>query len=347
MSGDIINPRHLLGEKQGKKTLFELLRKAGYVPQKIPFDAMCNAVYMATPILLEGWRGGGKTAFPEALAKALGLRLFTLPCLADTTTDHILFSWDSAGQHHFVSQSALGGMPLAMALEAQWSLDFLKLGEVLDAFFYSAKHGVPSVLLIDEIDKLSQDAESALLQILARGFANIPQLRPDPRIGFIPETDKEYRRRAYPIVVLTSNDLGTGVSSPLRSRGRYSFITSPTIEEMIKILATNVPDAGPRLLFQTAKLIHGVMGLPLLEKPALREFIMLLETFVAYGYTFLTAEIIGENIDCLAKTRKDVESVVDAVDLLFYSYVNKADDSLEELVRQIFQERQKVRTSHR
>jgi MoxR-like ATPase len=336
----LINPRQLLKEKDGKKRLYALLGNAGYVAQKIPFNAMCNALFMATPILFEGHRGGGKTAFPEGLAKALGHRLFTLPCLHDTTTDHILFSWDSAGQHHFVSQEAMKGVPLAEALEKQWSVDFLKLGEVLDAFFYSAATGDPCVLLIDEIDKLSQDAESALLQILARGFANVPQLRPDSRIGFVPEMDKTRRHLAYPIVVLTSNDLGTGVSSPLRSRGRYSFINTPTIEEMVRVLAVKVPDAGPRLLFQTAKLIHGVSGLPLVEKPALREFIMLLETFVAYGYTFLNAEIINENIDCLAKTRKDVEAAVDAVDMLFYSYVSKDDACLEELVWQIIQQRQ-------
>lgn len=336
---EFINPRSLLTEKGGKSRLFELLSSSGYVPQKKPFDAMCNSIFMATPILLEGQRGGGKTAFPEALAKALGLRIYTLPCLHDTTTDHILFSWDSAGQHHFVGQESLKGVPLEQALEKQWSADFLKMGEVLDAHHYSATSGEPCVLLIDEIDKLSQDAESSLLQILARGYANVPKLRPDPRIGFVPEIDSTARHSAYPIVVLTSNDLGSGVSSPLRSRARYSVIPAPTREEMAYILAARVPEAPAKLLFQTAKLINGVTGLPLLEKPALREFIMLLETFVAYGHGFLTAEIIAENIDCLAKTRKDVDAVADAVDSLFANYVNRPDEGLELLIREIFQQR--------
>lgn len=344
MSPEIINPRRLLAEKQGKKRLFDLISAAGYVPQQIPFNAMCNAIYMATPLLLEGHRGGGKTAFPEALAKALKLRLFTLPCLHDTTTDHILFSWDSAGQHHFVGQEILKGTPLDAALERQWGTDFLKLGEVLDAFFYSARSGNPSVLLIDEIDKLSQDAESALLQILARGFANVPQLRPDARVGFIPEYDRALRRLAYPIVVLTSNNMGSGVSSPLRSRARYSVINPPSIEEMVRILAVSVPAAPARLVYHTAKLIRGVTGLPLLEQPALREFIMLLETFVAYGYTYLTAEIIESNLDCLAKTKKDVESIADSVDMLFRSYVEKDDQNLEALVAEIFRHRQAHRS---
>lgn len=333
------NLRPLLKDKAGKKQLYDLLCRVGYVPQSSPFNAICNAIFMATPILFEGHRGGGKTAFPEALAEALDLRLFTLPCLHDTTTDHILFSWDSSGQHHFVGQEILKGVPLEQALESQWSQDFLKMGEVLDAFFYSANSGKPCVLLIDEIDKLSQDAESALLQILARGFANVPKLRPDSRIGFTTEYPKEKRHLAYPIVVLTSNDMGSGVSSPVRSRGRFSVIPAATSLEMVKILAARVPEAAPRLLFETAKLINGVSGLPLLEKPALREYIMLLETFHAYGYTFITADIIRENIDCLAKTKKDVEAVADAVDALYANYVNKEDEKLNQLVRGILEKR--------
>ena len=77
------------------------------------------------------------------------------------------------------------------------------------------------------------------------------------------------------------------------------------------------------------------MGLPLNEKPALREFIMLLETFVAYRYKHLTAKIIEENIDCLAKTKKDVSAVADAVDSLYHNFVEKPDDHLDNLIRQI------------
>lgn len=331
----VINPRLLLKEKGGKDRLFNLLIQAGYMPQKQPFNALCNSIFMATPLLLEGHRGGGKTAFPEALARALDLPLFFLPCLNDTTTDHILFSWDSSGQHHFVGQEVQKGISVEVALEKQWSLDFLKMGEVLDAFYFASRNGIPPVLVIDEIDKLFQDAESAFLQILARGFANVPKLRPDSRIGFTPEIAKEQRHLAYPIVILTSNDMGSGVSSPLRSRARYCFIPSPTLDEMVGILAASVPSAPPVLLFQTTKLVNGISGLPLLEKPALREYIMLLETFVSYDYKFLTAEIIAENIDCIAKTKKDASAMLDAVDSLYHNFVQKPDEHLQELIKKI------------
>ena len=334
-----VNPRRLLRERGGKGRLVELLTGAGYSPQQQPLAAMCNAIYMATPLLLEGQRGGGKTAFPEAVARALGLPLFTLPCLSDTTTDHILFSWNTAGQQQFVAQETQRGVPLDVVLERQWSLDFLKLGEVLDAFHYASNHDLPPVVLVDEIDKLSHDGQTAFLQILARGFANVPGLRPRNYVGFAPDLPAEQRYWSYPIVVLTSNNMGAGVSSPLLSRARFCYIPSPTLEEMAAILAARVPAAQPRLLYHTVKLVNGINGLPLLEKPALREFIMLLETFVAYGYTYLTAEIIADNIDCVAKTHKDMATMTDAVDSLHRNFVEKPDEALEALVRQIYQQR--------
>lgn len=337
-----INPRTLLENKAGREILREKLIASGYKPQHKPFTAMCNAIFMATPILLEGERGGGKTAFPEALAAALGLRLFFLACLSDTTSDHILFSWDTAAQNHFVGQEIQKGISAKEAQSKQWTADFVKLGEVLAAFHYSATTGKPCVLVIDELDKLSQDAESAFLQILARGFANIPKLLPDGRIGFTPEYPAEKRRLAYPIVVSTSNNMGSGVSSPVRSRGRYAVIPAPDFDEMPEILAARVPAASPRLLFETVKLVNGISGLPLNEKPALREYIMLLETFVAYGYKTLTAEIIADNLDCLAKTKKDVSALADAVDSLFINFVLHEDKHLEELIRKIFAKRHKA-----
>ena len=334
-----VNPRRLLREPGGKARFCELLTRAGYSPQQQPLAAMCNSIYMATPLLLEGQRGGGKTAFPEAVARALGLPLFTLPCLHDTTSAQILFSWDTAGQHQFVAQETQKGVPLAEVLERQWSLDFVKLGEVLDAFHYASGHDLPPVVLVDEIDKLSHDGQTAFLQILARGFANVPRLRPTSYVGFAPDLPPEQRYWSYPIVVLTSNNMGAGVSSPLLSRARFCYIPSPTLEEMAAILAARVPAAQPRLLYHMVKLVNGINGLPLLEKPALREFIMLMETFVAYGYTYLTGEIIADNLDCVAKTHKDMATMADAVDSLFRNFVEKNDEALDTLVRQIYQRR--------
>ncbi|HLM62488.1 MAG TPA: AAA family ATPase, partial [Pyrinomonadaceae bacterium] len=232
-----INPRRLLKEKNGRERLYALLCNAGYVPQKEPLDEMCNAIFMATPIFLAGQRGGGKTAFLEALAKALGLPLFTLVGLPNTNTDYVLASWDRAAQQHYVGMELLNKTPFAEAQAKQWTRDFLKLGEVLEGFDYSARNKIPSVILCDEWDKTPEELDSALLQLLGRGFVNVPQLRPDNRLGFTPETSPEERYFSYPIVGLTSNNVRE-FSPPLLSRLWYCHIPSPSVPEMVRILAS-------------------------------------------------------------------------------------------------------------
>lgn len=334
-----INPRILLREKDGREQLYALLCRAGYVPQKEPLAEMSNAIFMATPIFLSGQRGGGKTAFPEALAKALGLTLFTLVGLPNTNTDYVLSSWDRAAQQHYVGMELLNKTPFAEAQAKQWSRDFLKLGEVLEGFDHAAKNKMPTVILCDEWDKTPEELDSALLQILGRGYVNVPQLRPDNRIGFTPEISPQERYSSYPIVVLTSNNVRE-FSPPLLSRLWYCHIPSPSVSEMVRILASAVPAAVPFLLYQVTKLINGINGLPLVEKPALREFILLLQTYVAKGYKFLTAEIIAGHIGCLAKNYKDMLAFRGAVEMLFRNFVSRDDTALDELVREVVRRRQ-------
>ncbi len=332
-----INPRLLLQTSGGKQELFERLCDAGYTPLPKPFHSVCNAIRRRSSIRLEGERGGGKTAFAEFLSSALNLPIFTLPCLHDTTTAHILFSWDSSAQHHFVGLETMKGITLEEAREKQWTFDFLKMGECLDAFHFASQSSIPPILLIDEIDKLASDAQSALLQLLARGYANVPLLRPDSRVGITPDIPVERRNLSFPIVILTSND-GDKVTGPLKSRSRYAVIKTPEITEMVRVLVNRVPAASPKLLYQTAKLILGISGLPLIEKPALREYLELLETFVDYGYKNITLQIIEENIDCLAKHPKDVDAMFDAAEMLYINYVELEDLAIDGLVRQMFTE---------
>lgn len=326
-----INPRLLLNTESGKQELFDRLCEVGYTPLPKPFHSVCNAIRRRTSIRLEGERGGGKTAFAEFLSSALNLPIYILSCLHDTTTAHILFSWDSSAQHHFVGLETMKGISLEVAREKQWTFDFLKMGECLDAFHFASRNTVPPILLIDEIDKLKSDAQSALLQLLARGYANVPLLRPDSRVGITPEMSVERRNLSFPIVILTSND-GDKVTSPLKSRSRYSIIKTPEITEMVRVLVNRVPNASPKLLYQTAKLILGISGLPLIEKPALREYLELLETFVDYGYKNITLPIIEENMDCLAKHPKDVDAMYDAAEMLYVNYVELEDTMVFDLV---------------
>jgi MoxR-like ATPase len=84
------------------------------------------------------------------------------------------------------------------------------------------------MLICDEFDKLSEKIEDMLLQLFARGYAHVP------RFGEIGVRD----RARWPVVILLSNDQRHDLSSPMRSRCLYIWLTSPTPREEARILRT-------------------------------------------------------------------------------------------------------------
>lgn len=305
------DPRALL-RTSGPRGLADFLRtRARYVPQERPLQALANAVKRGTPLLLEGTRGSGKTALGDALAAAFNLPKYYLQCHHGVGTGDVLGEWDRTAQSQFVEQQLRGGVPLTEAQAAQWRIEFFNLGEVLAAFDAAAKSMYPPVLIVDEIDKLDERGEDYLLQVLAEGYAHIPRLRPDSRVGVIPNQSGTVGQEIKkPIVILTSNNMRGGVSSPLRSRCRYSFIKHPTPAEEVMILHTRVPNAAPELLAQTIKLMKAIRAMgSIVEKPGIRESREFLETVVQDGAREITVEVINANIDGLAKCETDVENI--------------------------------------
>lgn len=340
-----INPRELLKTPNGKEALSDLLEvRGGYVPQAKPLNALFNSIRRGTPLLAEGIRGGGKSAMGEALSDALGLKRFYLQCMSGLTIRDVLYQWDETAQRLYVEQQVKLGVSIETAQANQWTLAFLQLGEVLAAYNHSAttNDDLPPVLIIDEIDKLDEKGEDFLLQILARGYANIPRLAPDSRVGILPEI-KRNRQALMPIVLLTSNNMRSGVSSPLRSRARYTYIKAPTFEESIRILAARVAGIGEPLLVDLSMVMRAIEGKAVKEKPALREYIEFAETCVEFGIERITVEVLSNNIDTLAKCEKDIITLDKAFEGVFTEYISEPDDAVAKVVQTAFSDLEQKR----
>jgi hypothetical protein len=341
-----INPRELLHKdfERGKLLIAQMLQsKAKYVAQERVLNALCNAIFRGTHLLLEGVRGGGKTAIAEALAEAFNLKVFYMQFMSGLKIEDMLYSWDTNAQQLLGSQLYNAGMELSKIQEIQWTREHLILGEVLAAFDYSAQDScqMPPILIGDEIDKLDEYGEDFLLQVFGRGFANVPRLRPSNIIG-IPPQARQHKKFVYPIVILTSNAMRGGVSSPVKSRGRYTSIAPPTAGERVKILHSKVPAAGADLLLDVCKMIGGLEGKALKERPALREYIEFLETCVDKGIKRVTRETILNNLDCLAKDGNDIITLETAAEAIFEDYIRPPDEKVESLVRQALAETQEA-----
>ena len=152
-----------------------MLAGAGYVIQRRALIDLAHALRSRKPLLIEGPRGGGKTALAESLAQGCNLTSFYLQGMDDLTMADVLYSWDREAQTQMVRQELAAGTALRDAQAKQFSREYLILGEALAAFDYADMYFDPPVLIIDEADKLTEKIEDMLLQLLGRGCAHVPR----------------------------------------------------------------------------------------------------------------------------------------------------------------------------
>lgn len=293
-----INPRRLVTE-QGLEAIVELLRTTDYIIQGRLLTDLRNSLISRKPLLIEGPRGGGKTALAEALASACNLTTFYLQGTEELTLGDVLYSWDREEQIEMFREEKELGTPIAEIRARKYSREFLTLGEALGAFDYAAKADVPPILIIDEVDKLVEKIEDMMLQLLGRGYANVPRIE-----GIIGLRD----RARWPIVMLLSNNIRHDLSEPLRSRCIYNWLEPPAPAEEVKILRQTVPEATPYQIAAVVKIINYIRrDLPnVRDKPGLRESIDLLRILVADGINSLTENVIDDYLSFLGKKRKEL-----------------------------------------
>jgi MoxR-like ATPase len=321
-----VDPREVI-EREGARALAELLACAGYVIQRRALIDLTHALRSRKPLLIEGPRGGGKTALAESLAQGCNLTSFYLQGMDDLTLADVLYSWDREAQTQMVRQELAAGTSLRDAQARQFSREYLILGEALAAFNYADMYFDPPVLIIDEADKLTEKIEDMLLQLLGRGCAHVPRFG-NVGVG---------ASGRWPIVILLSNDIRHDLSSPLRSRCLYTWLDPPTPREEVRILHARAPTALPKLVGAVARLINCIRrDMPAVrDKPGLRESIDLLEAFVRDGVWAITADVIDQYLCFLGKRHKELLNLRHGLARL-EAAARRADDEIDDWVEWAF-----------
>ena len=316
-------------EREGLCALATTLAGAGYIIQRRLLIDLGHSLQSRKPLLVEGPRGGGKTALAESLAEACNLTSFYLQGMDDLTIADVLYSWDREAQTQMVRQELGAGTPLSEAQAKQLSRQYLILGEALAAFDYADRYFDPPVLIIDEADKLTEKIEDMLLQLLGRGCAHLPHF------GNVGVSD----RSRWPIVILLSNDIRHDLSSPLRSRCLYTWLDAPTPREEVRILHARAPLASPNLVGAVTGLINCVRrDMPAVrDKPGLRESIDLLEALARDGVGYLTADVIDQYLCFLGKRHKELLNLRQGLARLEMAAC-RTDDEIAEWVEWAFRE---------
>jgi MoxR-like ATPase len=269
------------------------LAKVAYIADDGLAMALCLAIGLKRPLLLEGEAGVGKTDVAKALAATLGTRLIRLQCYEGLDANATLYEWNYQRQVLAIrahERDQLSGDEIERHI---FSPDYLLRRPLLEAI----SQPDPPVLLIDEIDRADEEFEAFLLEILSDFQVTIPEL------GTI-------RAVSVPYVVLTSN--GTrALSDALRRRCLYSYLDFPDEAKELAILRARLPGIEARLAGQVVRFVQLLRREALEKKPGIAETLDWAAALMGLDLGSLGHDPVAlqASLICLLKTEADLKAV--------------------------------------
>ena len=275
------------------KPLQHDLAEIGYIADDALAMALCLAIGLGRPLLLEGPAGVGKTEVGPALAKALKTRLIRLQCYEGLDANATIYEWNY--QRQLLAIRARDREALAPdAIERHiFSEDYLLRRPLLEAISQPAS----PVLLIDELDRADEEFEAFLLEILADFQITVPEL------GTI-------RASSRPYVILTSN--GTrALSDALRRRCLYSYLDFPDERKELVIVRARLPGIDQRLAEQVVRFVQLLRREGLEKAPGIAETLDWASALVGLEIRSIDQDptALQASLICLLKTEADLKAM--------------------------------------
>ncbi|WSJ90897.1 MoxR family ATPase [Streptomyces sp. NBC_01304] len=132
-------------------------------------DVVNAALRLRRPLLVTGRPGSGKSSLARAIADDLGLGpVLTWPVNTRSTLGEALYRYDAIGR---LREQQMGDYQE----QARDVGHYIRLGP-LGTALATQHHGLPRLLLIDELDKSDIDLPNDLLVVLEEGRFEIPEL---------------------------------------------------------------------------------------------------------------------------------------------------------------------------
>src|SRR5436305_13383064 len=186
--------------------------------------------------------------------RMLGTNLIRLQCYEVLDAAVMLYEWNYQKQILHIKLHETSGKNTSEEEREIFSEPFLLRRPLLQAITQTDQ---PPVLLVDEVDRSDEEAESFMLEVFSDWQVTIPE------IGTIKATHP-------PHVILTSNRTRE-LSDALRRRCLYLWIDYPSAEKETRIIARKVPGINARLSREIAKFMETLRQVRLAKVPGVAE----------------------------------------------------------------------------
>jgi len=264
------------------------LEDRGYIADRSLATSIFLALKLEKPLLLEGEAGVGKTEVAKVLAELLDTELIRLQGYEGIDVSHAVYEWNYARQIMAIRLSE--ATDRTSEPPDVFGPDFLIKRPLLLAL--DAPGDTPSILLLDELDRVDDEFEAFLLEVLSDFQVSIPE------IGTI-------RASVKPIVIITSNRT-RDLHDALKRRCLYHWIDYPSFEKELAIIASRVPEAADRLSRQVVDFVHGLREIDLYKVPGVAETLDWTRALMTLGCEKLDPDIVEDTLGVLLKNEEDV-----------------------------------------
>lgn len=264
----------------------------GYIADQETLVTTFLALKLQKPLLVEGPPGVGKTEIAKVMAGIFKTELIRLQCYEGLDENKALYEWNYQKQLIKIQLSQINREAKQQEVEESlFSEDYLLERPLLKAIRANQR----PILLIDEIDKVDQEFEAFLFEVLSDFQVSIPEW------GTI-------SARQIPIVILTSNG-ERELSDGLKRRCVYLYIDYPAPDKELRIITAKIPDLSQRLSLEIAKAVNFIRErLELRKKPSIAETLDWARALVTLDADRLTPDVINLTLNVIIKNKDDLDN---------------------------------------